>query len=68
MCVVSKNIKFCTCEEDSTSERTNYWVLHRFNKDKDLRIVGNTFSLFKSQEENNCNDNKIIFNQILWES
>ena len=41
MCIVSKNIKFCTCEEGSTSERSNYWVLHRFNKDKDLRIVGN---------------------------
>jgi hypothetical protein len=40
MCLVSKEIKFCTCEEESTSELPHYWKFYRFNKDKDLRIVG----------------------------
>ena len=64
MCVVSKNIKFCTCEEDSTSERTNYWVLHRFNKDKDLRIVGNIVMSTKDLDPNYKPNKKTIRNRL----
>jgi hypothetical protein len=40
MCLVSKDFKFCTCVEGSFRELPHYWVLHRFNEDKDLMIVG----------------------------
>jgi hypothetical protein len=40
MCLASKKFKFCTCEEESTDELPHYWELHRFNKDKNLHIVG----------------------------
>ncbi len=40
MCLVSKEIKFCTCEEEFTSELPHFWKFYRFNKDKDIRIMG----------------------------
>ena len=45
MCVVSDKIKFCTCvegafEEDAYEELPHYWLLHRFNNQKDLMIMG----------------------------
>ena len=40
MCLASKDFKFCTCEEEFTDELPHYWELHRFNKDKNLHIVG----------------------------
>ena len=64
MCLVSKEIKFCTCEEESTSERPNYWVLHRFNKDKDLRIMGNIIRPDKDLEPNYISNKKTILNRL----
>jgi len=45
MCIVSAKIKFCTCvdgafEEDAYEDLPHYWLLHRFNKQKDLEIMG----------------------------
>ena len=45
MCIVSAKIKFCTCgegafEEDAYEDLPHYWLLHRFNKHKDLEIMG----------------------------
>ncbi len=40
MCIASKDFKFCTCEEEYTDELPHYWKLYRFNKDKNLHIVG----------------------------
>ena len=45
MCLVSAKIKFCTCgegsfEEDAYEDLPHYWLLHRFNKQKDLEIMG----------------------------
>jgi hypothetical protein len=45
MCIVSAKIKFCTCvdgafEEDAYEDLPHYWLLHRFNKQKDLEIIG----------------------------
>ena len=45
MCIVSDKIKFCTCgegafEEDAYEDLPHYWLLHRFNKQKDLMIMG----------------------------
>ena len=64
MCVVSKEIKFCTCEEDSTSDLPNYWVLHRFNRDKDLRIVGNIVMSSKDLDPNYKPNKKTIRNRL----
>ena len=45
MCLVSTKIKFCTCgegafEEDTYEDLPHYWLLHRYNKQKDLEIMG----------------------------
>ena len=40
MCIVSDKIKFCTCEVDSYDELPHYWLLHRFNKNKEWFIDG----------------------------
>ena len=64
MCLVSKEIKFCTCEEDSASERSNYWVLHRFNKDKDLRIMGKISRPENDFKPNYISNKKTILNRL----
>ena len=40
MCIVSNKIKFCTCLSSSVDKLQNYWLLHRFNKGKDLHVLG----------------------------
>lgn len=42
MCKVSGKIKFCTCVDENVDieELNHYWVLHRYNKNKDLIVVG----------------------------
>ena len=40
MCIVSSKIKFCTCVGGSYNELPHYWVLHRFDKQKDLQCIG----------------------------
>ncbi|MFG6685218.1 hypothetical protein ACGK9U_01445 [Mariniflexile sp. HNIBRBA6329] len=42
MCKVSDKIKFCTCVDEKVDieELNHYWVLHRYNKNKDLIVVG----------------------------
>ena len=47
MCIVSYKIKFCTCvegdfEEDAYVELPHYWLLHRFNNQKDCEVMGMT--------------------------
>ncbi|WP_031441905.1 hypothetical protein [Arenibacter algicola] len=42
MCIISDKIKFCTCvDADIDIEELNhYWVLHRYNKDKNENVMG----------------------------
>lgn len=42
MCKISDKIKFCTCVDVNIEieELNHYWVLHRFNKNKNLNVVG----------------------------
>ncbi len=42
MCEVSDKIKFCTCIDDTIDieELNHYWVLHRYNKDKNDIVMG----------------------------
>ena len=40
MCLVSNDVKFCTCVEGSFYDLPHYWVLHRFNPNKALNIMG----------------------------
>ena len=42
MCKVSDKIKFCTCVDENTNidELNHYWVLHRYNKDKNEFLMG----------------------------
>ena len=40
MCVVSNDIKFCTCEVGDYEELPHYWVLHRYNRSKKIQILG----------------------------
>jgi len=40
MCIVSDKIKFCTCATGSYEELPHYWLLYRFDKEKDLMCIG----------------------------
>ena len=42
MCKISSKIKFCTCINDNVDieELDHYWVLHRYNKDKNVSVMG----------------------------
>jgi hypothetical protein len=42
MCVISNKIKFCTCVDDDIDieELNHYWVLHSYNKNKNLEVMG----------------------------
>ncbi len=40
MCVISEHIRLCTCNTEPLPEGTDYWVLHRYNPDKDMDVVG----------------------------
>jgi hypothetical protein len=42
MCKLTNNIKFCTCIDDNKDieELNHYWILHRFNKDKNELYMG----------------------------
>lgn len=41
MCKISDEIKFCTCAEvEHPDGLDNYWVFHRFDKNKDELVVG----------------------------
>jgi hypothetical protein len=42
MCIVSDKIRFCTCEVESYDELPNYWLLYRYNKNKEWYILGST--------------------------
>lgn len=43
MCSISNKIKFCFCKVTSAEKLENYWVLHRYNKDKNEIFVGEIF-------------------------
>lgn len=40
MCIPSKQIKLCTCTRKSIKKLPHYWLLKRYNENKDLRIIG----------------------------
>ncbi len=40
MCLVSDKIKFCTCAGSSYERLKHYWLLYRFNKEKNSMIIG----------------------------
>ena len=40
MCVVTDNIKFCTCISGSYEELPHYWLLYRYDKKKKLLCIG----------------------------
>ena len=40
MCIVSDKIKFCTCVDVSVENLKHYWILYRFNKDKNYDCMG----------------------------
>ncbi len=41
MCIKSERIKFCTCPDNKINkELEDYWVLNRFNPDKNECIIG----------------------------
>ena len=40
MCQVSNKLKLCTCSATSPDKLKNYWVFHRFIKEKDYQVMG----------------------------
>ena len=52
MCIVSDKIKFCTCVTGSYEDLPHYWLLYRFNKQKDLQCMGMASLLMELRQEN----------------
>jgi hypothetical protein len=40
MCLVSDKIKFCTCLDGDYEELPHYWLLYRFNVQKNVLVMG----------------------------
>jgi len=52
MCVISDKIVFCTCETGSYEDLPHYWLLYRFNKQKDVICVGEPMIPFEFLQHN----------------
>ena len=63
MCVVSAKVKFCTCASNSIQELMHYWILHRFNKDKHVTIVGEI--ILPVTHDENYKSNEVTFSTRL---
>lgn len=52
MCQISTSIKFCTCDlEEEKNLPDNYWMLYRYNPDKQLQVIGEVrLPLFMTDE------------------
>lgn len=65
MCIVSKNIKFCTCKSTSVDQLNHYWLLHRRNKDKNEIIIGEVMlPSFATNDEQNLQTLEIRLNEL----
>jgi hypothetical protein len=62
MCKVSDQIILCTCKAKSTESLKNYWSLHRFDKTKDMYIIGQPYfpSSFFDPENYKINNQAIL--------
>ena len=62
MCKVSDQIILCTCKAKSTESLKNYWSLHRFDKTKDVHILGEAYlpSSFFDPENYKINNQAIL--------
>jgi len=47
MCIVSDKIKFCTCIDGSYEELPHYWLLYRYNQQKNLLYIGEPVSPYE---------------------
>lgn len=57
MCVISDNIKFCTCSGGSVKSLDSYWAVYRFGKRKDKWLIGD-FMLPPGLLDSNFDSNK----------
>ncbi|MCZ8331357.1 MAG: hypothetical protein O9282_08600 [Flavobacterium sp.] len=65
MCIVSKNIKFCTCKSTSIEQLNHYWLLHRRNKDKNEIIIGEVMlPSFATYDEKNLKTLETRLNEL----
>jgi hypothetical protein len=62
MCKVSDQIKFCTCVDDNIDieELNHYWVLHRYNKDKNVTVMGTSVLPSDLQPQFEVNETLLI--------
>jgi len=61
MCIVSDKIKFCTCAESNVSQLKHYWVLYRYNKEKQGMMMGSVMFEYKIIDPKDVmNENTII--------
>lgn len=40
MCIISNKIQFCTCASSAVNQLKHYWIWYRFNKLKNVMILG----------------------------
>ena len=63
MCLLTDKIKLCTCKSTNVNALKHYWILHRYNKHKNIDIV----DLLMPPEAVNTNyaDNKKMLQQSI---
>lgn len=67
MCVISENIKFCSCVDDNIDidALNHYWVLYRYNKHLDIEVLGEVMLPFDKLMPNYKENARIIFNALM---
>ena len=61
---VSEKIKFCSCATINAHKLKHYWVLHQYNKDKYLMIVGEVYLPNYTIDINKNSNKKTILNRL----
>lgn len=64
MCLVSDKIKFCTCAANDVEKLKHYWKLYRFDKDKGIMCLGETYFPTSMRDTNFKVNKTTVLNRI----
>ena len=64
MCIISDKIKFCTCATSNVNSLKHYWILHRFNKDKEEFCMGESLIPTSMLDINFKDNQETILNRL----
>src|ERR1700754_961408 len=64
MCKLSGKLKLCTCNATTVSRLQNYWVLHRFNAEKDVRVIGTMLLQDKLESQTEVHKRALLLERL----